>query len=257
MANNWGTVGGSFFDPVTLQDRAALFHGNHMKLVPTQQGEISSYVIALNDWGTALVSFSNSESTSYSLYSRGQLLPLYLEAQFTPEFINNQGIIAGTTSGNHSGFRLNPFTGENTLLNPISPDPSAWVQGINNRGNVLGYSYVNSAIERIRVWDGNGVFKTYFVEGIPEYPTISNSLLFNEKNLIVITNVTRPSTEIGNSYLVPKPGVRLNLAHLVDGIPEGNQLDIISDINKQGSMIGLSFNTFDFFLLERIKSKHH
>src|SRR5881392_1789756 len=58
--------------------------------------------------------------------------------------------------------------------------------------------------ERVGVWDRNGDFKTYFDETIS-----SDALLFNDNNLIVIT--LAPGN---NSYLVPKPGVRLNLADL-------------------------------------------
>ena len=188
---------------------------------------------------------------TYSLYRRGQSLLLDLGPDFRPSFFNNQGIIAGTTRGYKNGFRFNPITGDNTLLNPVSPDPSVWVQGINNRGDVLGYSYVDSAIERIGVWDSKGIFKPYFVEGISLFPTISNRLLFNEKNLIVITYVSSPATEKWNSYVIPKPGVRLNLADLVEGKPEGIRKSLIFDINNQGNMIGLSFTNFETFLLER------
>jgi hypothetical protein len=53
---------------------------------------------------------------------------------------------------------------------------------------------------------------------------------------------------------VPKPGVRLNLADLVENLPLGQNLSEILDINNHGDMIGWSVEGFsiqDAFLLER------
>ena len=63
-----------------------------------------------------------------------------------------------------------------------------------------------------------------------------------------------PSPGAGNSYLVPKPNVRLNLASLVENLPSGQNLSVIVDINNHGDMVGFGFGDFifDFFLLERI-----
>ena len=51
-------------------------------------------------------------------------------------------------------------------------------------------------------------------------------------HLIVITG-----TNDNNSYLVPKPGVRLNLADLVENLPLGSSLGAIAGINNHGDMI--------------------
>ena len=192
------------------------------------------------------------------LYHKGRTTPL----DFGPSIsnpsrldINNQRILSGTQTQDISpfdgttGFRFNPRTRDAMLLNPLSTEPLAWSLDINNRGDVLGYSFVSGGLERIGVWDRKGKFKTYFVEGTPEFPTISNDLLFNDNNLIVITFVTSPASERGNSYLVPQPGIRLNIADLVENLPEGQDLGFIVDINNHGSMIG--FGSQGNFLLER------
>lgn len=253
-ANISGTVGGYvLYDPENYYTQAALFRGDKVELIPFGTDEISSVVIGLNDMDFALVSSFNSDyAQTYSLYLNGQALLLDIDPDVYPDFFNNQGFIAGTTSGYKNGFRLNPFTGELTLLNPVAPDPYVWAQGMNSRGDVLGYSFVWGALERIGVWDSKGIFRTYFSEGIPEFPTISNHLVFNDRNQIVITSVSSPRDERGNSYLVPKPGVRLNLASLVEDMPLGNRLNYIGDINIQGSMIGVSYSNYDHFVLERI-----
>jgi hypothetical protein len=107
---------------------------------------------------------------------------------------------------------------------------------------------VSGGRERIGVWRG-GTFQPYFVEGTPEFPTISNRLLWNRRGLIVIT-----ATNDGNSYLVPRPGVRLRLADLVDGpLPPVTQ---IVDLNDRGDLVGFGGarpGVVDSqFLLERV-----
>jgi hypothetical protein len=210
--------------------------------------------------GMALVESDDNEGKpTFVLYKNGQSVLLDFGPTVTDPFflhINNQGIISGTTSIpglGFRGFRFDTRTGETTLLDPLPTEPDAWAQDIDSRGDVLGYSFVGSGIERIGVWDRDGNFKTYFVEGIPTFPTISNRLRFNDNNLIVITLTSAASGH--NSYLVPKPGVRLNLADLVENLPsvEG-PLWYIGDVNNHGDMIGSGI-TGNVFLLERIGAR--
>jgi hypothetical protein len=263
-ANEGGTIGGSvLIDPQNFIEQAALFHGDQVKLIPPQPGEFTSFVTALNDSGMALVtSYDASFQPTFVLYKHGRTTLLDFGLTVTQPFdflhINNQGIISGTAFNlpgiGDRGFRFDTRTGETTQLDPLPTEPDAWALDINNRGHVLGYSFVSSGIERIGVWDRDAEFKTYLVEGISEFPTISNRLLFNDNNLIVITRVSSPASETGNSYLVPKPGVRLNLADLVQNLPSGQNPNFIIDINNHGDMIGYSVRDFiiqGVFLLER------
>jgi hypothetical protein len=260
-ANNEGGIGGSvLIDPENFIEQAALFHGDQVEVIAPQPGEFTSFVNRLSDSGKALiVSYDASFRPTYVLSSKGQTTPLDFGPTVTnPSFvrINNKGIISGTEGldlfNGARGFRFDPRKGETTLLNPLQAEPSAWGVGINNRGDVLGYSFVSGKTERIGVWNGKGEFKTYFVEGTPEFPTVSNSLIFNDNNLIVITLVSSPASErYKTSYLVPKPGVRLNLADLVENLPLGRNLSDILDINNHGDMIGIDIFG-GVFLLERI-----
>lgn len=243
-ANESGTMGGLVItDFENFFGQAALFDGNEMQLIPRLPGEIHSEVIRLNDPGVALI-FSVDENFNgrLALYKNGQVTPLDFGADIpfaSPTGMNNQGIIVGITSIDglgDRGFRFDPRTNVATLLEPLPTEPHSWALGINNRGDILGYSFVFGAIERIGVWDAAGKFHTYFVEGTPEFPTVSNRLLFNDNNQIVITFVSRPLSERNNSYLVPKSGVRLNLADLVTGTPAG--LSLFPDgINNQGEHV--------------------
>ncbi|MER2511611.1 MAG: hypothetical protein ABTQ25_04185 [Nitrosomonas ureae] len=254
-ANESGTFGGSVIaDLENFFGQAALFDGNEVKFIPRMPGDIHSEVILLNDPGVAVIfSFDENFNGRLALYKNGEVSPL----DFGPDIpsvsvsgMNNQGIIVGITSIDglgDRGFRFDPRTGAATLLEPLTTESHSWAVGINNRGNVLGYSFEFGAIERIGVWNAAGKFRTYFVEGTPEFPTISNRLRFNDNNMILITFVTRPSSERGNSYLVPKPGVRLNVADLVTGMPPDLFLPFffLEGINNHGNILG-------GFLLERI-----
>jgi hypothetical protein len=260
------TIGGDVVlnpDPNNFMTQAALFRRNQVELVFPQSGEIFASVFALNDLGTALVaSWDASFNRTNVLYKNGQANvldfgptvtnPSFISYVTTGKFINNNGIIAGTTGNGFNGargFRFNTRTGETTLLKPLPTDTLAWGLGINNRGDVLGYSFVNSRPyhENIGVWDSKGNFKTYFTETIS-----SNMLVFNDNNLIVIT--LAPGE---NSYLVPKPGVRLNLADLVENLPLGAKLSYIFGINNKGDMIGFNYSGVGgfSFLLERLDKR--
>ena len=227
-----------------------------MELIPPQPGEIFSFVVSLNDPGTALVDSFTADAENFVLYRKGHAALLDFGPTvprpvfFSSRHINNQGLIAGIAGGLPSGargFRFDPRTGESQLLSPFPGDTTetlAWGMGINTRGDVLGYSFtigVQPYHERIGVWDRAGNFKTYLVRS-----KSSNRLLFNDNNLIVITLEFS-----GTSYLVPKPGVSLSLADLVVNPPAGLTLDFITDLNNQGDMIGLS-DSHGSFLLQRV-----
>lgn len=258
-ANENGTMGGAVvIDPVNDLKQAALFRDGQVEAVPPVPGEITSQVIDLNDQGLALVASFDENKETDLIYKNGEFSVL----DFGPEVIfphalrmNNQRMISGiaSVSGSDRGFRFDNRTGAITWLDPLPTEPDSWALDINNSGKVLGYSFIGGHIERIGIWDATAKFKTYFVEGTPEFPTVSNSLLFNDRNLIVITRVSSPASEFfKNSYLVPEPGVRLNLADLIENPPEGLNLSLIADINNEGNMIGSDFFSGSSFLLERL-----
>jgi hypothetical protein len=260
--NERGTVGGSVLtDPVNFTEQAALFRGHQVELIPPQPGEFTSFVTALNDSDSALVtSYDVLFQPTFVLYKSGQSIVLDFGPTVTNVSrlaINNNGVISGTQGvslcDGATAFRFDTRTSETTLLTPLATESAGWGLDVNNRGDVLGYSFVCGGIERIGVWDRHGEFQTYFTEGIPEFPTISNELQFNDNNLIVITRVSSPDAEsLKKSYLVPKPGTRLNLADLVKNLPSGLNLSAIVDINNHGDMVGLDFLGGGGFLLERI-----
>ncbi|RKH62946.1 hypothetical protein [Corallococcus llansteffanensis] len=255
--NNHGVIGGSVvLDPVLFIEQAALFDRGTVTRIPRMQGEFTSQVIRITDSCIALVRWFDAsfEQEHYYLYQNGRVTLLDFggrQAAFLD--VNNKGIVAGSLSdeaGVERAFRLNPFSGQLTLLPPLPTEPMSRGQAINNASEVLGYSFVPGALERIGVWRGK-YFLTYFVEGTPQFPTVSNRLLWNNAGLIIIT---RTSSSDMYSYLVPRPGTRLNLADLADTLPRWT---LISDINERGDIVGVGgssyFNIENTFLLERVR----
>jgi hypothetical protein len=259
--NASGTIGGyTNFDPVNFTFRAALFKDDKVTLIPQQPGEQFSWVLALNDNDTALVESDDpSGRQTFVLYRAGTATPINFGPSITHPFfsfegncrcINNNGIIEGIELVYKAsrGFRFDTRNGTATILDPFPGDPTetlAWGQAINQSGDVLGYSFTfflsQPYHERIGVWGRDGVFETYLVES-----DNSNRLLFNDNKLIVITDLSPP-----NSYIVPRPGVRLNLADLVVNMPAGQDLQFIRDLNNHGDIIGIS-TTGANFLLHRL-----
>ena len=81
---------------------------------------------------------------------------------------------------------------------------------INQQGEVLGYSFIFNAIERIGKWNRKGKFETLFTQGTPEVPTISNDLMWNEDELVVVSSDARsehvPDSEAGRAREPAGPG---------------------------------------------------
>lgn len=246
--NKQGTIGGGKVDPQSFITQAAVARQDKIDLVPPiQPDEFFAELSAINDRGVGIVnSFAGETFTqALALYKRGESIPLTIDEAISGLDrlrINNQNLVSGRgqVEGQQRGFRFNPATRETVLLEPLSTEPHSWAMDINSSGNVLGYSFKFSGIERIGVWDKDAKFNTYFVEGTPEFPTISNNLLFNDSNLIVITRVSSPQSERNFTYLVTKPGKRVNLADLVENLPTGHSREFaINDINNRGDLLGI------------------
>jgi hypothetical protein len=79
---------------------------------------------------------------------------------------------------------------------------------------------------------------------------VSGQLLWNEPGLIVITRTVPPDL---NSYIVPKPNVRIKLADITETLPAWT---LMSDVNDHGDILGVggssSFNVEHTFLLKRV-----
>jgi hypothetical protein len=262
-ANARGIIGGFVTDPQTGNLHAALFRGDQTEMIPFLPGEIKTYVLSLNDSDTALVwseDPSGLNQNTYRLYRKGKTLFSYQLPTGSDCSscwgVNNQGIVVGTIyDANLNAFRairFRPPYGEPLLLDPLPPDSDSTSFGINSSGYILGVSNAylgDPSRNRYGVWNRKGNFKAYF-EGINYYA------LFNDNNLIVLTQ--NFDTDF-NSYLVPRPGVRLNVADLVDN-PSTEVADLaqVIDINNRGDMIGYKV-CFDLpcpppFLLRRLVS---
>jgi hypothetical protein len=232
-----GVVGGSVLvDPVNFIEQAAIFDGNTIVLIPRRANELTSHVLKMTDTGIALVESldATTDLPSFYLYRNGQTTALDLgAAQIGTPDINGSGMMSGTSfssDGLHDrAFRLSRPSNPAQVLNPRPTESESWGQAINERGDVLGYSFDPGGIERIGYWRGS-TFRTSFVEGTPQLPTVSNRLLWNNDGLIVITQ-----TSDNNSYLVPSPGVRWNMADLTRGLPSWTDM---VDMNDRGDVLG-------------------
>ena len=256
-ANNKGVIAGSVLTNTSSRavvTQAALFQGRQVQPIARRPGEVSSNALTLTDTGIALVESSSATDTSrYLLRRDGSVAPIDLgpDAGFSFAFdVNDRGVVSATTfsipEGAFRGVRLRP-PGAPTFLEPLATEPQAWGLGINSKGDVLGYSFVFGAIERIGFWRGT-TFHTRFVEGTPEFPTVSNALRWNDRGLIVAT-----ATSDSNSYLIPRAGVRLNLADLADRLPPWTN---IIDVNNGGDLVGVGGSApgviEEAFLLKRL-----
>ncbi len=244
VANNRGTIGGSVTDSETGKSQAALFRRDRVKMIPFLPGETQTNVVSINDSNTALVWSEDPAGlvrNTYRLYSKGKTLFSYQLPTGSDCSscwgVNNQGIVTGTIfDPDLNAFRaiqFRPPLYKPQLLDPIGSDTDSTSFGINNSGKILGVS--NSFLgdptkNRYGIWNRRGHFQVFF-EGINFFA------LFNDSNLIVLSQNFDTDR---NSYLVPAPGVRLNLVDLVDN-PSAVTASFLTqavDINDRGDIIG-------------------
>jgi hypothetical protein len=249
--NGHGDVGGCVItDFQAGLAQAAIVHANgNLELVPALPGEISSCVLQMSDAETAVVS-SFDEAFVETLYVRRNRRNLSFPLTAEIRDVNDHGVVAGILlleSGDERAYRFDSRTQTLTILEPIAGDPQSWGLGINRRGDVLGYSFTLNAVERIGHWNRNEEFETHFVEGTPEFPTLSNDLIWNERGVIVVS-----LTSDANAYLIPRPGVRLNLQDLVADAAVPPSLVAI-DINDGADFIATSIVEGTSFLYRRTR----
>jgi hypothetical protein len=247
VANARGSIGGA-----SLSGQAALFEGKTTTLVPALPAQASASIVSLGDNELGLVQSNDSSFISTFAYFRAgteTVIDFGLPDAASNAFLNNAGLIGLTKNESPTdhflhGYRYDPRTTTSTLL-PPSPDPTdvnVLIEGINAGGDVLGYSFTDFSSpayhERVGIWDKSGTFQTYFFE------TINTSMLvFNDRDEIVITE-----SSDGESYLVPAPGTRLDLASLTSNVPAGVQLSFVVSIDNAGNIAGFAVNdNFDFF----------
>jgi hypothetical protein len=243
VVNALGVIGGA-----SPSNQAALFLGNSTTLIPRLPGETTASVVDLSLSGLALVQSLNSSYTqTYAYYFAGTetVIPFGLPDPVFGGHMNQWGQVAVTKEESATdhftrGYRYDPLTGKTTPLVPYAGDPTdvlALVQGINNRGEVLGYSYTNASApsyhERVGVWNAAGVYQPYYYETID-----TNALYFNDLDQIVITNPAFFGPGVGTSYLVLQAGTRLDLASLVVNLPSGLSLNSVVGIDDEGYIIG-------------------
>jgi len=238
-ANARGTIGGFVTDPQTGKWQAALFRGTTVEPIPFLPGEDQSSVVSLDDSDTALLwSIDSSGSYLYTLrlYSHGESTFVYKSNAGGDWRVNNQGIVMGTiydtTRDAFRVLRLRPPYDEPLTLEPLPGDHDTESFDINSAGSILGISTVEFADPMkisYGIWDRAGNFKTYLV-------TTGFRALFNDQSLIVLTENYQTDS---HSYLVPRPGVRLNLEDLLDNpAAMESPFQVVRDINNRGDMIG-------------------
>jgi hypothetical protein len=241
--NAQGTIGGYVINPQTGKRQAAIFRGENAEIIPLLPDETETYVQSLNDSDAALIWSEDPKGlvqSTYRVYQNSKFIANYqLPTGSDCPFcwgINNQGVVSGVIDDpNVSAFRairFQPPYNEFQLLAPLPSDNYSNATGINDKGNTVGTSYPslgNSTKIHHGIWDQHGNFELYY-EGDYYFGFINND------NLIVLS---QNFSNDNNSYLLPSPGVLLNLEDLINNRSEVEApLVQVTDLNNRGDIIG-------------------
>jgi hypothetical protein len=249
--NSRGDAGGCTFDPVTFLGQAGIVRVNGaLELIPPLPGEMSSCVSKLSDSGVAFVTSTDPNFVaSVYVFDHGKIRPFPV-LNVTVEDINDRAQVAGTQGDppDNRAYRFDARTQTTTILQPVPPDPVSFGLAINRQGEVLGFSFdFDGIVQRTGKWNRRNEFETSLIggSGNPAFPTIINSVTWNEQGLIVAS-----ATSDGNTYLIPSPGVRLNLADLVKNGPAPSPLQVLA-VNDHADLVAASLADGSAFLFLR------
>jgi hypothetical protein len=256
VVSHLGFVGGYVVtDQANDYHQAAIFRGNNVQLIPRTAGEISSNVLAINDFGLTVVVSQDAEfNNTLYLFRNGVRSMLHIGKAGLQTFVtgmNDSGVIVGwqaMPNGASLAYKYVVATGVTTNLPPLPTEPNSWAMGINELNDVVGYSFVGSGIERIGFWHATGGFDQYFVEGTATIPTISYRLLTNDLRQIVIA-----LTNDGQSYLVPQKNVRVPTANYIAYDPTQQGVPVVVyGINDFGAFTGTTSQGIDFLAAPKL-----
>jgi hypothetical protein len=243
--NGRGDAGGCTFNPVTFLGQAGIVRENgRLELIPPQPGEMASCVSRVSDSGVAFVTSTDPDFVnSVYVYDRGRKRPFPV-SNVSVEDINDSAQLTGIQFDfPNRAYRFDARTQTTTLLQPVPPDPQSWGSAINRQGEVLGTSFdFDGSIQRIGKWNRRNQFETSLV-ATPTF--IANLVKWNEQGLIVASG-----TSDGNTYLIPSPGVRLDLADLVRNPPAASSLQAIA-VNQRADIVASSQADGSVYLYRR------
>jgi hypothetical protein len=248
--NSRGDSGGCTTDPVNFEGQAGVVSANgRLELIPPLPGERSSCVSRVSDSGVAFVTSTDPNFvTSVYVLDHGRIRPFPVLNVDVAD-INDKAELAGTQFDDpFRAYRFDARTQTTTLLQPVPPSPVSFGFAINRQGEVLGTSFdFDGVIQRIGKWNRKNQFETFLIggSGNPAFPVIAQSVTWNEQGLIVVS-----ATSDENTYLVPSPGVRLNLADLVKNPPAASPLQVIA-VNDRADIVAASLADGSAFLFRR------
>lgn len=215
--NRNGDTGGCVVGEGMFNGQAAIASASgEVEVLPRLPGEVHSCITQFSDGGTALVMSQDADNNqSYYVYRNGRTYPAPPYLNYTD--INDRGEISGI-SGNASegerAFRFDSRSQTMTILAPAAGYPHSWGLGIDRQGEVLGLSFEFNGVQSLGTWDRRSRFEVLYTQGTPEDPVRVSPVVWNDRGLIVATDVLSDAM-----YVIPRPGLRLDLDELLTNGP--------------------------------------
>jgi len=235
--------------------QAAIYRGASLELVPKVTDQFNSQIVAINNFGVAILQTDYSDRSTFELYFRGKRTPIAPGPLVTGFAlgINNFGQVAGAgviKNNDVRAFRYDPATTKVTLLPPAPKDAASVInlvdRPIADTGAVAGYSVTGNA-QKIGVWGPGNQFNPFYDAAAASSDVSTVSL--NNLGQVMVSNIR--GTDFGKTFFFPVKGVSIDVDDLTDTGTDGALRWTVS-VNVLGWMVGETDSLVDYLVTPRI-----
>jgi hypothetical protein len=235
--------------------QAAIYRGANVELVPKATGQFNSQIVAINNFGVAVLQTDYPDRSTFELYFRGTRIPIAPGPLVSALAlgINNFGQVAGVgllKNGDVRAFRYDPATTRVTLLAPAAKDAASIINQVDrpiaDTGVVGGYSVTGNA-QKVGVWGPGNQFNTFY--DAPNASSDVSTVSLNNLGQVMVSNIR--GADLAKTFFFPVKGISIDVDDLTDTGADGALRYTVS-VNVLGWMVGETDAFVDFLVTPRI-----
>jgi hypothetical protein len=235
--------------------QASIYHGTNVELVPSVTDQVSSQIIAINNFGVAILQTDYSDRSTFEIYFRGKRTPIAPGPIVNGGIngINNFGQIAGAgflQNNDLRAFRYDPSNSRVTLLPPAPKDKSSVIGGVDraiaDTGVIGGYSNTGNA-QKVGIWGPGNQFSTFYDAAAAG--SYVGTISLNNLGQVMVSSIG--GSDFGKTFFFPMKGLTIDVDNLTDSGADGVLRWTVS-VNVLGAMVGSTDTFVNYLVTPRI-----